>query len=159
MRKPAFFIVLSTLALVSVPSLATQSGVESDQLSFGRIIITDNSVIRSCTMATTGVETCDVTGALLLMSGQLGIYRLSGFDPNTAVGAMIDQITPMANAVDGTLLDIANFKLDPAIDQTPQTPDASGNMTLKIGATLSTRAGTTYAIAPYHGTYRLTITY
>ena len=158
MKKIAILVLVLMVVAPLLRAQATQSGVESQQISFGRIIITDNSSARSCVIAATGAETCDPS-VLLLISGQTGIYRLSGFDPNTALGAIIDQATPLSNSVDGTQLDIGSFTMNPSIDTNPQTPDASGNMTLKIGATLSTRASTTYAIAPYHGTYRLTITY
>ncbi len=159
MKKSIFLVCLLILTVLALPSLATQSGVETQQITFGHIIITDNSATRNCVVAATGGETCDASGVLLLISGEAAFYRLSGFDPNTAVGAVIDNATPLTNSVDASALDIGSFTINPPIDTSPQTPDASGNMTLKIGATLSTRAGTTYAIAPYHGTYRLTITF
>lgn len=144
---------------VSVSAVAAESGVEFQQLSFGRLLILDNSAVRSCTITALGSETCDGSGVALLNPGQVGVYRLSGFDPNTQVSAIIDQNTPLANTQDGALLDVSNFTFDPPIDITPQTPDASGKMTLKIGAMLSTRAGVTYPNVPFHGTYRLTITF
>jgi hypothetical protein len=159
MNKPIFLAFLLMLTIPARLSWATQTGVEVQQITFGHIIITDNSASRSCVVAATGGESCDATGVLLLISGETAIYRLSGFDPNTALGAVIDNATPLSNSVDGTQLDIGSFTLNPPIDTNPQTPDTSGNLTLKIGATLSTRPGTTYAIAPYRGTYRLTITY
>lgn len=155
MARLLFFIFL----ILALPARAVEQGVESEQLFFGQIVITDNSVVRSCTLTTEGIETCDGAGIMLLNPGQNGVYRLSGFDPGVAVGAVIDQITPLTNTQDATMLDIDDFTLDPPIDVTPQTPDANGNMTIKIGATLSTRAGETYLIKPYRGTYRLTITF
>ena len=153
-----FLTLLLTLTLCSLPAVAAQRGLETEPLFFGQVIVNDNTSVRSCVITPLGVETCDF-GLTLLQHGQRGVYRLTGFDPNTQLGAVIDTASPLANSRDATLIDISDFKLDPAIDVTPQTPDASGNMTLKIGATLSTRANAAYPVTPFRGTYRLTITY
>lgn len=159
MRLLSCLFLFAMVSIRSLPAQAVEAGIELEPLFFGQVIVTDNTVVRSCTITTGGSESCDAAGLTLLSPGGRGVYRLSGFDPNTQIGAVIDQISPLANTQDGTLLDVANFTLDPPIDVAPQTPDANGTMTLNIGATLSTRAGVTYLVTPYRGTYRLTITY
>jgi hypothetical protein len=54
--------------------------------------------------------------------------------------------------------DITGVTFDPACSMlSPCSTDGAGNLTLKVGATLSTRPDTMYAPGAYRGTYDLTL--
>ncbi|MCK4945290.1 MAG: hypothetical protein KAS59_03405, partial [Alphaproteobacteria bacterium] len=61
----------------------------------------------------------------------------------------------------GFIFDVKSFTFDPDISDigSAQTPDDDGNLTLKIGARLDTRANDAYQTSPYRGTYTLQVNY
>ncbi|MFH1157703.1 MAG: DUF4402 domain-containing protein [Pseudomonadota bacterium] len=151
--------LLSALLLLrAFPAAAAMEGVEMEPLFFGQIIITDNTAVRSCTIAAGGSETCDAEIAVLV-PGQYGVFRLSGFDPDVTLWASVADAT--LTGPGSWIFDLNTFTFDPDIHDinTAQTPDASGTLTLNIGATLDTRANESYQTDPYRGTYTLQINY
>lgn len=147
--------------LAPLPALAfTHDGAEEEPLFFGQLLITDNSAVRTCIIPAGGTESCD-PAISIMHAGNFGTLRLSGFDPSVAVFATVDDsLTTLTNA-GGQALDIKNFTFDPDIRDigTAMTPNADGTLTLKIGASLKTRAGIAYDVSPYHGTFSLQINY
>ena len=158
--KIALKNIFLILLFFPFPALAAMEGVEMEPLFFGQIIITDNTAIRSCTMATTGVETCDAQ-IVVLDPGQYGVYRLSGFDPDTPIWVSVDDNGTILTGPGGFIFDVKSFTFDPDISDigSAQTPDDDGNLTLKIGARLDTRANDAYQTSPYRGTYTLQVNY
>lgn len=158
MRKILIAVFCFTLSMYSMAAEAfTYDGVELEPLYFGQKIITGNNV-QSIVIGTDGSETLNPNAPSTLTSlvhGQNGVFRLSGFDPALQLSASIADT--VLTGPGGTTFDLGTFTFDPPINTVSQTPDANGNMTLKIGATLSTRASTSYSIVPYRGTYTLTI--
>jgi hypothetical protein len=157
MKKFALYFCFALLALQSSTALAfTNDGVEVEPLFFGQIIITDNSAVRSCTIPAGGTMTCDPQ-ITILHAGQYGVFRLSGFDPAVAIWASVSNTTLTGG---GFTFDLQDFTFAPDIGSigTAQAP-AGGILTLKIGATLKTRAGVSYNVAPYRGTFNLQINY
>lgn len=154
--KKIFFFICFIFVIAAQPSFAfTYSMTEAQRLAFGQITITDHTIAQTVTIdAPNGNETTS-PGILSLATGQNAVILLSGFDPTLQLSATILDTTLTGGA---DTFDLKDFTFDPPIDTLSQTPDGSGNMTLKIGATLSTRAGRSYANIPYQGTYRLTIT-
>ncbi len=161
MKKILIYLCAILLSLHSNEALSyTHDGVEIEPLYFGQIIITDNSAIRSCTIPAGGTMTCD-SQITILQTGQYGVFRLSSFDPTVAIWASVDDSATTLSLPDGTAFDVKNFTFAPDINSigNAQTPGADGTLTLKIGATLKTRAGVTYDLAPYRGTFDLQINY
>jgi len=154
------FVLYFCFALLTLQSSAarafTNDGVEIEPLSFGQIIITDNSATRSCTIPAGGTMTCD-SQITILHTGQYGVFRLSGFDPAVAIWASISNTTLSGG---GFTFDLQDFNFAPDIGSigTAQAP-VGGTLILKIGATLKTRAGVSYDVAPYRGTFDLQINY
>jgi hypothetical protein len=135
-------------------------GTELEPLHFGQIVITDNAAVRACTIPAGGVMSCDAE-ITILQPGSFGVLRLSDYDPTVAVWAFVDDSsTTMTNAGAG-VLDVKDFTFNPDISDigSAMTPNADGMLTLEIGATLRTRAGQTYDISPYRGTFVLQINY
>lgn len=135
------------------------NGVEVEPLWFGQIVITDNSAVRSCTIPAGGTMTCD-SQITILNPGQFGVFQLSGYG-STAVWVSVDDTsTTMTDAAGTTTFDVKNFTFAPDINSIGNEEVLPGGaLLLKIGATLQTRAGETYDIAPYHGTFSLQINY
>jgi hypothetical protein len=162
MKRILFYFCFALLALSSSAALAyTHDGVEIEPLFFGQIIITDNSAVRSCTIPASGAAmTCD-SQITILKTGQYGVVRLSGYDPSLAVTAWVDDSGTTLSDGGSFVFDVKTFTFAPDINVyggTAQNP-AGGALTLKIGATLKTRAGVSYDIAPYRGTFTLLINY
>ena len=135
------------------------SGIEAEPMFFGQIVITDNSAVRSCTIPAGGTMTCD-SQITILTPGQYGVFQLAGY-AGTAIWASVDDTsTTMTDPSGLTTFDVKNFTFAPDIHNIglEETPPG-GTLLLKIGATLQTRAGQTYDIAPYHGTFSLQINY
>ena len=160
-----YFCFMLLLVLRGAPVMAcpvtdpTCNGVEAEPLFFGQIVITDNSAVRSCTIPAGGTMTCD-SQITILGSGQFGVFQLSGYG-STAVWFSIDDTgTTMTDPGGLTTFDVKNFTFAPAYDNIgTQQALPGGTLMLRIGATLQTRAGQTYDIAPYHGTFSLQVNY
>lgn len=158
MRK---LLLSLALLLATTPAFAfTNTGEELELLTFGQGIITDNSAARSCVVTAEGSESCDAE-IILLNPGRYGVFRLSDFDPTVAIWATVDDSATTLDGPGGTAFDVKNFTFNPNINDigTAVTPNADGTLLLQIGATLKTRAGTTYDVTPYRGTYTLQINY
>ncbi len=153
MRKR--FVLLPMLMFLSWPSdvRADPALAESQPLSFGEFAVTSNTV-QTIVIETDGDETVDA-GITQLLPGHNGVFNLTSFDPSIAVSASIADtvITGPAAAT----FDVTTFTFDPPVSS--QTTDGSGNLTINIGATLSTRAGVSYGDGPYRGTYTLLVNY
>ncbi len=162
MKKYLIYFYFALLTLHSSAAQAfTNDGVEIEPLFFGQVIITD-TVSHSCTIPAGGTMTCDDPHMVILNPGRYGVFRLSGFNPAVAISAYVDDTTTTLTDTGGaTVFDIKNFTFAPAISSMGGTPEdpPGGTLTIEIGATLKTRAGTTYDIAPYRGTFDLQINY
>jgi hypothetical protein len=157
-----FFTLLRwTTAMACPVGDPSCNGVEVEPLFFGQIVITDNSAMRSCTIPAGGTMTCDAQ-ITILNPGQFGVFQLSGYGSTAVWFSVDDASTTMTDAAGlaTDIFDIKNFTFAPAyIDIGTEQALPGGTLLLKIGATLQTRAGETYDIAPYHGTFSLQINY
>jgi len=154
-----FFLCVSAAEASCPAGDPSCSGIEAEPLFFGQIVITDNSAVRSCTIPAGGTMTCN-SQITILTPGQYGVFQLSGY-AGTAIWVSVDDTgTTMTDPSGTTTFDVKNFTFAPDINNigNEQTP-TGGNLMLKIGATLQTRAGQTYDIAPYHGTFSVQINY
>lgn len=159
MKKLAYFFVLLILVFPAMPALAAIAATEEELLYFGQAII-GGTTVQSILVSANGVTTLDPDPGdiTILVPGRNGVYRLSGFAPSTSLSVSFNATT--LSGPGGLQFDISNFVFDPPCTiPDPCSTDASGNMILKVGAKMSTRASTVYSIAPHRGTYTLTITY
>lgn len=156
-------ILLLILFIATMPPAAfaySNDGVEIEPLTFGQGIITDNSAVRSCVIPAGGTETCDPQ-IILLRAGSYGAFRLSDYDPSVQVWASVDDSSTTLSNGGGQIFDVKNFTFSPDLHDigTAAVPNADGTLTLLVGATLQTRAGTTYDSTTYRGTFSLQINY
>jgi hypothetical protein len=151
--------LLALFLLFSLPARAAE-GLEIEPLNFGQGIITDNSSVRSCVVPAGGTQTCDPE-IVLLQPGRFGVFRLSGYDPNVEIWASVDDSLTILAGPGGMEFDVKDFTFNPDISTlgTAMLPEADGTLIIEIGATLQTRAGVIYDVAPYRGTYTLQINY
>jgi len=135
------------------------NGVEVEPLFFGQIVITDNSATRSCLIPAGGTMTCD-SQITILTPGQYGVFQLSGYGSTAVWFSVDDSTTTMTDPAGTTAFDVKTFTFAPVYNSVGTAQALpGGTLLLKIGATLQTRAGETYDIAPYHGTFSLQINY
>jgi hypothetical protein len=154
--KKILLILASGLAFYPIfPAWADPTLTETQLLSFGEIIVATNGV-DSVVIAPDGSQT-NGPDIPKLLPGRNGVYLLSGFAPSIPVVISVADSTLVGPGPTNATFDMHDFTFDPAAGA--QTTDLSGNMTLKIGATLSTRAGVSYADGPYRGGYTLMINY
>jgi hypothetical protein len=153
MRKR--FVLLSVLLILSwsTKGRADPALAETGLLSFGEFAVTTNTV-QTIIIETDGDEIVDA-GITQLLPGRNGVFQLTSFDPSIAVSASIADTVITGPA--GATFDVTAFTFDPPLSS--QTTDGSGNLTINIGATLSTRAGVSYGDGPYRGTYTLLVNY
>jgi len=159
-KKVKKYFLLAAL-FAAPPALAyTYDGDELEPLHFGQLVITDNSSIRSCTIPPGGSISCDAE-ITILNGGQYGIFRISDYDPSVALWAYVDDSATTLENGGSAVFDIKNFTFAPDIGSIGNAalPEGDGSLEIKIGATLKTRAGETYDISPYRGTFTLQINY
>jgi hypothetical protein len=164
-KKYLVYLCLVFLALRGPDAMACPTGdpscngVEVEPLFFGQIVITDNSAMRSCIIPAGGTMTCD-SQITILTPGQYGVFQLSGYGSTAVWFSVDDTSTTMTDPGGLTTFDVKNFTFAPAYTNIgTEQALPGGTLMLKIGATLQTRAGQTYDIAPYHGTFSLQINY
>lgn len=146
-------LIFMMILMQTAPALCDPALSEGDLLSFGEFAVTSNAV-QSIVIAPDGSQTVD-PGITKLLPGRAGSYHLSSFAASIPVSASVADTTLAGPG--GAIFDVTSFTFDPPVPS--QTTDVSGNLTIKIGATLSTRAGVNYSDGPYRGTYTLLINY
>lgn len=147
-------LIVIVCALQTGIALAAPTVSEYESLTFGEMAITSNTV-STIVISTDGSESHGA-GISPLLPGRNAVLRLMDFPANTLVSVMADNST-LDRRPSGPSFDITTFTFDPDPDH--QVTGVDGKMLLKIGATLSTRAGTTYTAGPYRGTYNLMVSY
>jgi hypothetical protein len=153
------FVLWSAAALACPAADPTCNGVEVEPLWFGQIVITDNSAMRSCTIPAGGTMTCD-SQITILNPGQFGVIQLSGYGSTDVWFSVDDTGTTMTDVANTTTFDVKNFTFAPAYNSVlTAQPLLGGTLLVKIGATLQTRAGQTYDISAYRGTFSLQVNY
>lgn len=152
-KKSPLLLCFMILGGLAGPARADPVLTETQLLSFGEIAVATNAV-ESITVNPDGTNLHD-PGIQLLLPGRNGVYLFSSFGANIPVAVSVAdaELTGPNNAK----FDMHDFTFDPV--DISQITDGSGEMTLKIGATMSTRAGVTYEDGPYRGTYTLMVNY
>lgn len=142
-------MVLAGKAQASSPTIS-----EFQPLAFGEMTITGTTA-ETLVIAADGTESHG-PNITPLLPGHNAVLRLTDFPVSTLVSVMADDST-LNRQPSGPSFDIGSYTFDP--DASSQATDSNGQMTLKIGATLTTRASTTYVAGPYRGTYNVLVNY
>lgn len=131
------------------------STAELQQLAFGVLDI--NGAAPQQVVVDPDGDVHPDAGIIVLHKGLNGRYRLYAYDPALLVSLTIADTTLDLFPAGTPSFDIIDFTFDP--DGVDQVTDGSGELIVKIGATLVTRPATTYLPGPYRGTYTLMINF
>ena len=157
-QRIAGFLFLAAGLLAAGGAHATGSLRELRQLSFGHIAVT-GAAPQTVTMSPAGVESASGGITLLMPRGENGIYQLTGYAPNTSLWITIAQAS-MDRQAGGASLTLDNFIFSPDCTMaTPCSTDGAGELTVGIGATLTTQPATSYGPGPYRAAYDLLLNF
>lgn len=152
-----FTALISCAALfLSAASARANTLREIQPLSFGAISVT-GAAPQTVVIQPNGATPTPSPGILRLHRGGNAVYEITQLPANTPFTTTIPDTTLTSSSGTRTF-DITDFMVLPDNTSNPQA-DASGNATLRIGATLTTRSGTVYTPGAYRGTYNLMINY
>ncbi len=123
-------------------------------LNFGAVEVTGGNSVIAMSAAGSRSITSGAAGVRLIQSmpGAAASFAVTG-NPNTAVSIVLPQSTTLTGP--GAAMTVSNFVRSPA--DANVTLDASGNMTVNVGASLSVNAN--QAPGTYNGTYTITVNY
>lgn len=146
----------ATMTLPITVTLWRALGIsQTTPLRFGRIEMRGgNSVVRIIPQNGMRTVTSGTAGVSLIASGpgNAGEFAVTG-NPSTAVTITLP--TSITLTGPGAAMTVNNFNRFPATAN--PTLDASGNLTLRVGADLN--IGTAQASGTYNGTYQITVSY
>jgi hypothetical protein len=158
MQRHSLFLMAAAALFFSLPAHAT-SLRELQPLFFGSTAVL-GAPPQSVTVAPNGSETHTAGIMPLRMPGvRAGAFQITDLPvPATPFYVTIED-TELSGPV-GQIFDITDFQTDPActMDE-PCSGDGDGNLTLRIGATLTSRTGTSYGPGAYRGTYTLMLNF
>lgn len=155
---------LMFLMVLFAGSIAHANSIrETRPLNFGTIALT-GAFPQDITIATTGAENHSA-GLIPLRGFSNGVFEITGLDPNTNFNVIINDTIVEGGA--GVIYDVVDFTFSPdtggveAVADGTHTAQADGlgNLSMKIGATLQIRNGTSYDPGAYRGTYQLVLNF
>jgi hypothetical protein len=142
--------------LAAAPANAVNTVREVAPLSFGSMVVT-GAAPQSVVIDPDGDE--HHSGGIIplnIRAVRNGVFNITGMSSPDSFYISIDD-TVLSGPNDATF-DITNFILDPSCtEDDPCAPDGDGNLTVRVGATLTTRPATVYAPGAYRGTYNFMI--
>lgn len=135
-RFAAIFFLVG-VAPLAAPAWADEQIDVIQPLSFGNIVLRNNNASYAVTVTPQGAVVYPPQ-VIAMEKAKNAVYELRGYEPNTE---LFVQIAPPRLVVScncgGPDFIVENFKVEPEMPRT----DASGNATVKVGATLRTQAG------------------
>lgn len=137
-------LILALLGLLA-PRWAHAAIVELQPLSFGRVVVRDNSTPQTITVPAVGAYSHSA-GFIIITPPTSGRYEITGLPLNGTILSMtVTEISPLA-AGGGN-----NFTMD-TFDAVATDPDATGMSILRLGArAVSSGGGAAYADDSYIG--------
>ncbi len=153
-RKSFFLLLMSALLFYAGAASAHGSLREVAPLTFGHIAVTGTPPLRIVVAPDGAVSTPD--GGVTMQSPRPsnGLNEQSGY---TTVTRHYSTVADTTLSGAGGALDLTDFIFDPPCTMATPCAPSGGELLLKIGATLTTRASTTYGPGPYRGAYDLNL--
>ncbi len=145
--------------ILLISSVASATTIELDQaLSFGDIVITDNSAAHPITVHLNGRVDYD-PAFRVIRPGVPGILLLSGFFPNTHVYVNSTIITAQSSTNIGVQTE--QFNLSAVTTEPKIIIDRNGMGEIRVGGTLTTSGAnvTNYVDTQYQSQFSITIAY
>ncbi|MDH3325310.1 MAG: hypothetical protein OEM38_01175 [Gammaproteobacteria bacterium] len=139
-------------------SLNAETITELSMLDFGTIAITDNTAAYTLRLRYTGQVIKDPQ-IIMITPGTPAEYFLSGFLPSTLLTINITSIpgvtySPQSGNPSNQQFTISNFDYLPLV-----TTTAAGELSIFVGATLTTSGVGTYEDTPYYTTLNINVSY
>lgn len=157
-KIPAFVRIIAFVAVFTVAGqiakLNAQSITENTPISFGLVVVTDNSSVGSITVDISGA-TSSSGGMTSLTSGSAGQYHLSGLTPSSPVTLSFTPFTvyPNGSSSGSVYFNMTGFTTNASI-----TTSGAGTATFDLGATLQSSGNSvTYTDGDYSGDFTITI--
>lgn len=134
------------------------SGLEIDQeLSFGEIVILDNSAPHTIEVTTQG-NTSQSNQIISITPAQNGRFLLTDLPINSQIDIQIDSLPSFSTFNSGA--HPAVFTIEILLSNSTYTSNELGEVLLTVGGRLTTSAnGSRYIDGSYHQTYQMTIDY
>lgn len=145
--------------ILTISSAANATTIELDQaLSFGDVVITDNSTAHPITVNLNGRVDYD-PAFRVIHPGVPGILLLSGFYPNTHV--YINSTIITARSATNTGVQTEQFNLTTVITKPKIIIDRYGMGEIRVGGTLTTSGADidNYVDTQYQSQFSITIAY
>jgi hypothetical protein len=141
------------LLLLSFPA-AAQTLTQDRELTFGHVVMSDNSAPRDIELHSNGSFTADPAYFFYDDEPQLGRYIITGQATNALMDITIDVAATVISTGGGATFTLVNPFTVPASVVT----DGGGNATFEIGATLrSDGSGITFLDSNYAGNFSVTV--
>jgi len=145
---------LIALWILYAPAINAQTITENASLTFGKIVITDNSSARSIEMLSNGGYIADPQ-YIFFTEPQRANITVEGYNPFTTLSVSISSPTLNRSGGGPAFFSISDVFTNPAIIET----DSVGSATFEVGATLSSNGnGAGFTNNDYEGNYTVTIT-
>lgn len=150
--------VLYGLLLTSTSIPLWAAVITENALSFGQVVIVDNSVVSTVTIDLSDGKTRTTKKMLVLVPGHLGEFTLLSFQPYTEVDISVSFLSAESASVVGSAeqFTLTNLTTEPKV-----TIDEHGIATIYVGGTLSTsgNGNNGYTNTSYLGSFNLVISY
>ncbi|MBF0472060.1 MAG: DUF4402 domain-containing protein [Gammaproteobacteria bacterium] len=145
---------------------AAETITEVNRLSFGKIVVLDNSEVSTVTIYADGRQPKSSGDIVILDEGTHAIYQLFDFPPLQVVSIRVTGGIMYTGVLGGSKgnFTLSDFTLPGTVGGEINPPtartDANGDLTLLIGATFSTSGdGRTYYDGDYSATVDILVTY
>lgn len=148
------FVIFYITLLFFPLDLYAQTITENIPLSFGRVVLVDNSVSRDIELLPTGSYTAD-PAYIFFSEPQLASVTVDGYTPLTPLLINVSATNLTASGGGAAFFSTGDTFTNPAIVIT----DLTGSATFEVGATLSSNgSGAGFIDSDYTGTYTISVT-
>jgi hypothetical protein len=151
-RAAARLFLFAFVFFTGAPSATAQTITETQQLSFGNIVVTDSASGHSLVLSPGGAVNFLDPAIYIIDPPQAGEYNFIGGTPNTQYDITFSNSIILLRGA--TTFTVDDFVAQPATI----TTDGAGDASFSVGATLTTDTGPAYADGNYSGSLDITIT-
>ncbi len=153
--KNNFFLLPLSIGLFCLWGVGAnaQTITENQPLSFGKIVLVNNTAARQIELFPSGTYTADPE-YIFFTDPQLGNITVDGYPPATPLTVTVG-VTNLTAGGSPALFSLSDTFTNPA----SITTDGSGSVTFDVGATMkSDGSGSSFSDSLYDGSYTITVT-
>jgi hypothetical protein len=147
------FVVMLALFVCDAKGAFAQTITENAPLTFGKLVLVDNSSVKTVTLLASGSYTAD-PDYIFFSDPQLGNITVDGYPPFTPLSVSVGLTTLNSLGGGSAVFSTGTTFTNPAVIAT----DAAGSVTFDVGATLSSDgSGVIFTDNDYEGVYTITV--